>query len=90
LASRFTKVYQELDGFWDAETKPRLGLDSGRKSPRCDQLITIDTHAKHMQTVNYRTVTGSGMCASGRIVNYLKAMLGDSRHNVLFVDYQGQ
>ena len=28
------------------------------------------------------------MCSSGRIVNYLKAMLGDSRHNVLFVGYQ--
>jgi metallo-beta-lactamase family protein len=28
------------------------------------------------------------MCAGGRIVNYLKAMLGDARHNVLFVGYQ--
>ena len=28
------------------------------------------------------------MCSGGRIVNYLKAMLGDKRHNVLFVGYQ--
>lgn len=28
------------------------------------------------------------MCSSGRIVNYLKAMLGDPRHHVLFVGYQ--
>lgn len=28
------------------------------------------------------------MCTSGRIVNYLKAMLGDPRHDVLFVGYQ--
>jgi metallo-beta-lactamase family protein len=28
------------------------------------------------------------MCAGGRIVNYLKAMLGDPRHDVLFVGYQ--
>ena len=28
------------------------------------------------------------MCASGRIVNYLKAMLSDPRHNVLFIGYQ--
>lgn len=28
------------------------------------------------------------MCSGGRIVNYLKAMLGDPRHDVLFVGYQ--
>lgn len=30
------------------------------------------------------------MCSSGRIVNYLKAMLGDERHDVLFVGYQAE
>jgi len=28
------------------------------------------------------------MCLGGRIANYLKAMLGDSRHEVMFVGYQ--
>jgi metallo-beta-lactamase family protein len=28
------------------------------------------------------------MCGGGRIVNYLKAMLGDPRHDVLFTGYQ--
>jgi metallo-beta-lactamase family protein len=28
------------------------------------------------------------MCAGGRIINYLKAMLGDARHDVVFVGYQ--
>ncbi len=28
------------------------------------------------------------MCSGGRIVNYLKAMLGDARHDVLFCGYQ--
>jgi len=28
------------------------------------------------------------MCAGGRVVNYLKAMLGDARNDVLFVGYQ--
>ena len=28
------------------------------------------------------------MCTGGRIVNYLKAMLGDPRHDVVFVGYQ--
>ncbi|MNJ17672.1 Ribonuclease [compost metagenome] len=30
------------------------------------------------------------MCTGGRIVNYLKAMLGDPRHQVLFVGYQAK
>jgi len=33
-------------------------------------------------------IAASGMSVGGRIVNYLKAMLGDARHNVLFVGYQ--
>ncbi|BCU05934.1 hypothetical protein Atep_06110 [Allochromatium tepidum] len=28
------------------------------------------------------------MCAGGRIIDYLKAMLGDPRHDILFVGYQ--
>ena len=28
------------------------------------------------------------MCSGGRIVNYLKAMLGDARHDILFCGYQ--
>lgn len=30
------------------------------------------------------------MCAGGRVVNYLKAMLGDPRHDILFVGYQAR
>src|SRR5690554_1497892 len=30
------------------------------------------------------------MCSGGRIVNYLKALLGDARTDVVFVGYQAQ
>lgn len=30
------------------------------------------------------------MCSGGRIVNYLKAMLGDTRHEVVFTGYQAK
>lgn len=30
------------------------------------------------------------MCVGRRIVDYLKALLGDKRHNVLFVGYQAK
>lgn len=60
-------------------------------------MYTVDDHATHKQTVRYLAESGrpavviaaSGMCAGGRVVNYLKAMLGDPRHQVLFVGYQG-
>lgn len=35
-------------------------------------------------------IAGGGMCSGGRIVNYLKAMLGDKRHNVIFVGHQAK
>ncbi len=35
-------------------------------------------------------LAGSGMCAGGRVVNYLKAMLADERNDVLFVGYQAR
>lgn len=63
-----------------------------------EQLICVDTHAKHQQVVNYLkstgrpaiVIAGNGMCSAGRIVNYLKAMVGDPRHEVMFVGYQAK
>ncbi|WP_296402534.1 MBL fold metallo-hydrolase RNA specificity domain-containing protein [Zoogloea sp.] len=35
-------------------------------------------------------IAASGMCAGGRVMNYLKAMLHDPRHDVLFVGHQAR
>jgi metallo-beta-lactamase family protein len=94
LASRFTKVYQSLASYWDAEAKRRVS--AGRHPLDFEQVTTIDDHATHLQTVSYLqrqtrpaiVIAASGMCAGGRIVNYLKALLGDERNDVLFVGYQ--
>ncbi|MFT6404764.1 MAG: metallo-beta-lactamase family protein [Marinomonas primoryensis] len=94
LASRFTKVYQSLANYWDAEAKRRVS--AGRHPLDFEQVTTIDDHATHLQTVSYLqrqtrpaiVIAASGMCAGGRIVNYLKALLGDERNDVLFVGYQ--
>ena len=96
LASRFTEVYRELDAFWDAEALSRL--KKGRNPLAFKNLLTVDSHKAHLAMVKRLTQTaqpaiviaGSGMCSSGRIVNYLKAMLHDPRHDVLFVGYQAQ
>ncbi len=94
LASRFTAAYRELQSFWNQEALKRV--QSGRRPLGFEQLITVDSHSEHLRMVEHlaRTarpaivIAGNGMCSSGRIVNYLKAMLSDSRHNVLFVGYQ--
>ncbi|SHE95577.1 metallo-beta-lactamase family protein [Microbulbifer donghaiensis] len=96
LASRFTKVYRRLQPYWDAEAR-RL-LSRGRHPLSFEQLITVDEHEAHRKLVaelaNSKrpaiVIAASGMCSGGRIVNYLKAMLEDERHNILFVGYQAR
>ena len=96
LATRFTKLYRELKPWWDAEALKRVV--TGRQPLAFKQLLTVNTHAHHQSMVNRLTqtrqpaivITGSGMCTAGRVVNYLKAMLGDARHNVVFVGYQAR
>ncbi|WP_049273367.1 MBL fold metallo-hydrolase RNA specificity domain-containing protein [Pseudomonas putida] len=96
LAQRITRVYRDLHDYWNAEAKARLA--EGRDPLGFSQLISVDTHARHQQVVNYLkstgrpaiVIAGNGMCSGGRIVNYLKAMLGDPRHEVVFGGYQAK
>lgn len=96
LAQRITRVYRELHEYWNAEARARVA--AGRDPLGFSQLISVDTHTRHQQVVNYLkstgrpaiVIAGNGMCSGGRIVNYLKAMLGDSRHEVMFVGYQAK
>lgn len=100
LAGRFTRTYKELQSFWDEDARHRQ--KEGRKPLSFKQLIIVDHHDEHLHIVAHLSETarpaiviviviaGNGMCSGGRIVNYLKAMLGDPRHNVVFVGYQGK
>lgn len=96
LAERFTGLYREMRPFWDAEAHAKL--KQGRKPLAFENLLCISDHHSHQQTVQYLAanhrpavvLAASGMCAGGRIVNYLKVMLSDPRHNVLFVGYQAR
>ncbi|MEH6671629.1 MBL fold metallo-hydrolase [Halopseudomonas sp.] len=96
LATRFTKLYRQLKPWWNAEALKRV--TEGRQPLGFEQLLTVETHAQHQAMVNRLAqtkqpaivITGSGMCNAGRVINYLKAMLGDPRHNVVFVGYQAR
>jgi metallo-beta-lactamase family protein len=95
LASRFTEAYRQLRPYWDAEAHKKLR--SGRHSLDFEQLTTINSHSDHQNAVSYLrktarpcvVIAASGMCSGGRIVNYLKALIGDPRTDVLFIGYQG-
>jgi len=96
LAQKFTAAYRELQPYWDEEAHARL--KQGRKPLAFDNLLTVEGHHEHLKMVHHLArsarpaivIAGSGMCNAGRIVNYLKAMLGDERHDVLFVGYQAE
>lgn len=95
LAARFTAVYRELKPWWDAEAHRRLR--AGRHPLSFENLYTVSSHEEHERTLAYLAESGrpavviaaSGMVSGGRVVNYLKRMLGDPRHCVLFTGYQG-
>jgi metallo-beta-lactamase family protein len=94
LAADFTAGYSRLRDHWDREAKARLS--AGRHPLDFAQVLTVDDHVAHRRMVehlskNHRpaiVIAAGGMCAGGRIVDYLKAMLGDPRHDVLFIGYQ--
>lgn len=94
LAAKFTHAIGQLKHCWDAEALRKVKM--GRRPLTFDNLTTISTHKEHVQTVEYLAnnkrlaiiITTSDMCTGGRVMNYLKAMLGDARHDVLFVGYQ--
>jgi metallo-beta-lactamase family protein len=94
LAADFTAGYAQLKSHWDAEARRKLS--QGRHPLAFENVTTIPDHTTHLRTVDYLARSGrpaiviaaSGMCSGGRIVNYLKAMLGDARHDVLFCGYQ--
>ncbi|MCU0842313.1 MAG: MBL fold metallo-hydrolase [Thiobacillaceae bacterium] len=94
LAADFTAGYRRLAEHWDREA--RRVLSAGRHPLAFEQLTTVPDHAGHTRLVEYLARTArpaivlaaSGMCSGGRIVNYLKAMLEDPRHDVLFTGYQ--
>jgi metallo-beta-lactamase family protein len=94
LASKFTTVYKSLKSHWDKEALQRVR--SGRHPLSFEQLYTVDSHKEHLSTIDYIrrksqaciVIAASGMCAGGRIVNYLKGLIENERTDVLFIGYQ--
>lgn len=96
LAASFTESYRQLKSHWDKEARSKVAR--GRHPLSFEELYTVDSHQQHLDTVNYLknhprpciVIAASGMCAGGRIVNYIKALIEDKRSDILFVGYQAK
>ena len=96
LAHRFTDAYRQLKNLWDKEAKRKVA--AGRHPLNFEQLLTIDEHQTHINTVKYLAktdrpvivISASGMCSGGRIVDYLKALIEDRLTDIVFTGYQAK
>ena len=94
LASQITETFRKLKPFWDSEAM--LRVSRGRRPLTFDQLTIVETHSDHLNTVKYLIRSGrpciviasAGMCTGGRIVNYIKELIGDPATDMLFIGYQ--
>ncbi|MEO8269278.1 MAG: MBL fold metallo-hydrolase [Aureliella sp.] len=94
LASRFTEIYDDMREYWDEEAKHVLTYDD--QPLVFNNLVQIGDHHEHRDTIQYLkdsklpaiVIAASGMCAGGRVVNYLKEFLGDPTCDVVLVGYQ--
>ena len=94
LATRITETFQKLKLFWDSEAV--LRVSRGRRPLTFDQVTIVETHSDHLHTVKYLKRSGkpciviasAGMCTGGRIVNYIKELIGDPATDMLFIGYQ--
>lgn len=96
LASRFTRVYRKLKPLWDEEARERIA--AGRDPLAFAQVRTVNSHEDHLRLIHHLretrypaiVIAAGGMCAGGRIVNYLKALIEDPVTDILFVGYQAE
>lgn len=94
LASQFTELYEQLREYWGEEAQQVLTTDD--QPLVFENLTTVRNHAEHIDLLGYLdkhnlpaiVIAGSGMCAGGRVVNYLKRFVGQPETDIVFVGFQ--
>ncbi|MUK61382.1 MBL fold metallo-hydrolase [Aliivibrio fischeri] len=94
LANKVTKQYRRFKKLWSKEATTKL--NNHRHPLNFEQCIVIESHKEHMKIVNRLKstaepciiVAASGMCAGGRVMNYLEALLPDKRTDIILAGYQ--
>ena len=96
LALRFNEMYDSLRQYWSEEAKALLVYDD--QPLVFENLVRIESHAEHQDTIKYLkqsklpaiVIAASGMCAGGRVINYLKEFIGNPTTDIVFVGYQAE
>ncbi|QDV66881.1 Ribonuclease [Rosistilla carotiformis] len=96
LASRFTQIYDDLQEFWSAEAQGVLKTDD--QPLVFENLTTVGDHQEHLATLDQLVkhklpavvVAGSGMCTGGRVMNYLRRLIGEPTTDIVFCGYQAR
>ncbi|SHO53543.1 MBL fold metallo-hydrolase [Desulfopila aestuarii] len=92
LGLEITKIYAELDEFWDEDA--RKLLEKSDHPFDFKGLYAVEKFQDHQKLLNIKgpaiIIAGSGMCTGGRIVDHLRHGLEDSRNDIIFVGYQAK
>jgi len=92
LGLEITKIYWSLSEYWDKEAKALMA--KGDHPVDFEGLYAVERFRDHKRLLEMDgpaiVVAGSGMCTGGRIIEHLKAGLGDERNDVFFVGYQAK
>ena len=92
LGLKITKIYADLETFWDAEAKALKA--SGDHPLDFKNLYSVEKYRDHRQLMAMKgpaiIIAGSGMCTGGRIVDHLEHGLDDPKNDIFFVGYQAK
>ena len=90
LGLAITKVYSDLSGYWDQESRGHL--KRGNHPLDFEDLYAVRRHSDHRDLVRTKgpmvILAGSGMCTGGRIVNHMMDGIEKPENDILFVGYQ--
>ena len=90
LGLKITRIYSELNSFWDSEAK---NLRARGDHPfDFHHLYAVSRYKDHQSLLDIPgpaiIIAGSGMCSGGRIIDHLESGLEKPENDIFFVGYQ--
>ena len=92
MASKASTIYRQHSDYYDAETLALLNRSEGPIDFPNQQETPKATDSELIARTRrpYVVVASNGMLTGGRVLNHLRALIGDRKAVILFVGYQGE